>query len=92
MKQRILDVLAVIAGIQPNRVAVYAGVAVSIAAGLVPILADADLESTAGIAVAVYGVVRLLAKYLDGWQIYEAQRTRALLEMELELRAGSRKR
>jgi hypothetical protein len=59
----------------PNRLALYLGTAVAIIAGIIPIVTNADWESTGGIIAALLAIVALLDRWLKGWQMYEPELT-----------------
>lgn len=56
----------------PNRVAVYLTSIAALCAGLAPAVADLDLTSTAGVLVGLLGIVKVVDKWLDGWQAFES--------------------
>lgn len=55
-----------------NRVVAVVTVVLSIGAALLPVLADLDLASTAGVVAGILGIVTTSVKWLDGWQKAEA--------------------
>lgn len=55
-----------------NRVVAVATVVLSVGAALLPVLADLDLASTAGVIAGILAVVTTSVKWLDGWQKAEA--------------------
>jgi hypothetical protein len=73
----------------PNRIAVYLTIIASIAGGLAPVIADMDWSSTGGIIAAVLAIAAVVRKWLDGWQLYEADMRGAELAPEPRLRATS---
>lgn len=58
----------------PNRVAAVAAAVLSLALGALPIVANADWQSTAGIVAAVGAVLTLTQSWLKGWQADEARK------------------
>lgn len=59
--------------IAPNRIAVYLTAIAALATALVPVVANLDLTSMLGIVGALLGIVGVVRKWLDGWQLYEAR-------------------
>lgn len=59
--------------LKPNRVAVYLTAAASLLGGLAPVVADLDLESTAGIVAGLSLLGVTVNKWLSGWQDHEAR-------------------
>lgn len=56
----------------PNRLAVYLTAAAGLLEGLALVVAQADVTTTVGAVGAFLGVVKVVDKWLDGWQAYEA--------------------
>ena len=57
--------------ITPNRVVALLSALITLALGLLPIVADADWSSTAGIIAAVIAILGITNKWLEGWQKWE---------------------
>lgn len=57
--------------LSPNRVAVYLTALAALAGGLAPVVADLDIQSTAGIVAAIAAITAVVNKWLSGWQKYE---------------------
>ena len=55
----------------PNRIALYLTAAAALLGALVPIVADLDIESVAGIAAGLAAISAVVYKWLDGWSKYE---------------------
>jgi hypothetical protein len=55
----------------PNRIAVILTALAALCAGLAPVVADLDWESTAGIIAGISSITAVVYKWLDGWQKYE---------------------
>jgi hypothetical protein len=63
----------------PNRVVAVAASLVTLALAALPVLADMDWTSTAGILAGITAVLGIVLKWLTGWQQHEArQPARAL--------------
>lgn len=71
----------------PNRIAVTVGIVASAAAAAASVAAGADWQSVAGAAVGLAGIVKVLDRYLIGWQAYESEVHPRVAELEEELAA-----
>jgi hypothetical protein len=69
----------------PNRVVIYLTLAVALVAGLVPVVGDLDLTSTAGILAGLGAVLAVVLKWLTGWQNIE----KAQIQVELDQRRSA---
>lgn len=56
---------------RPNRVEAYAAALAAVISGLVPVLADLDASSTAGILACGLGCVAVVVARVPGWAQYE---------------------
>lgn len=63
----------------PNRVAIYLTAALSLAIGVLPLVADLDWTSTAGLVAGLVPILAVVYKWLDGWQAYEARSAAGLV-------------
>lgn len=55
----------------PNRIAVVVAAAITLALAALPVVADMDWTSTAGIVAGIVAVLGIVQKWLDGWQKHE---------------------
>lgn len=60
-----------------NRVVAVASVVVSLALAVLPVLADMDWSSTAGIVAGIVALLGVTDRWLKGWQQFENQIGRA---------------
>lgn len=54
-----------------NRVVAVASVVVSLALAVLPVLADMDWSSTAGIVAGILALLAVTDRWLKGWQQFE---------------------
>jgi hypothetical protein len=57
----------------PNRVVAIATAVIALALGVLPVIANFDWTSTAGVIAGIIGVLGVTQKWLQGWQQHEAQ-------------------
>ena len=55
----------------PNRIAVYATIILSLLVAVLPLVAEIDWKSTAGILAGLGTIALVVLKWLDGWQNME---------------------
>jgi len=56
-----------------NRIVAIASVVLSLALAVLPVLADLDWTSTAGVIAGITAILSVTLKWLSGWQQHEAQ-------------------
>lgn len=56
-----------------GRIVALVTIVVGFAGAAVPVVADLDLSSTAGIVAGIVALCAVAVKYLEGWQRYEAR-------------------
>jgi uncharacterized membrane protein YebE (DUF533 family) len=56
----------------PNRVVAISTALIALLLGLLPVLAEMDWTSTAGIIAGIVGLLTIAYKWLEGWQKWEA--------------------
>jgi cyanate permease len=61
------------AGLTLNRIVALLTALAALAAGLAPVVADLDWESTVGIVGGLSAVTAVVYKWLDGWQKWEGR-------------------
>jgi hypothetical protein len=54
-----------------NRVVSIASVVLSLALAVLPVLADLDWTSTAGVIAGIVAILGVTQKWLTGWQLHE---------------------
>lgn len=62
-----------------NRIVILVGSLFALAAGLLPVVANLDWTSTAGVLVSLGAVASFIVKWLDGWQKFEEREHYAVL-------------
>jgi hypothetical protein len=73
-------------GMPTNRIVSIASVVVSLALAVLPVVADLDLSSTAGIIAGIVAVLGVTLKWLNGWQLHEnGERQAQLLGLQSTL-------
>ena len=58
-------------GLLPNRLALYLTAAAALLAALVPVVADLDWESTAGVIAGITALTGVVSVWLRGWSQWE---------------------
>lgn len=61
-----------------NRVVALATAILALALGVLPVIADMDWTSTAGIIAGLIAVLGVVAKWLEGWQRHEEREAYAV--------------
>lgn len=56
-----------------NRVVAVAAALISLALGVLPVVANFDWTSTAGVIAGIIAVLGIVQKWLEGWQAHEAR-------------------
>lgn len=59
----------------PNRVVALAAALISLALALLPVLANFDSTSTAGVIAGIVAILGVTQTWLQGWQKHEARET-----------------
>jgi predicted membrane channel-forming protein YqfA (hemolysin III family) len=59
--------------VNTNRIVAIAATVISLALALLPVVANLDWTSTAGVIAGVLGVLGVTQKWLEGWQKHEAR-------------------
>jgi putative exporter of polyketide antibiotics len=54
-----------------NRIVALTSAVIVLLLGLLPVVADADWTTTAGVIAAIVGLLGVVLKWLDGWQKWE---------------------
>lgn len=62
----------------PNRVVAVIATLISLALAVLPVVANFDWTSTAGIIAGVVAVLGVTQKWLEGWQKHEARESVAV--------------
>ena len=59
-------------GIPINRIVAIVAAVISLALGLLPVIANLDWTSTAGVIAGIAAILGYVLKWLEGWQKHEA--------------------
>lgn len=62
-----------------NRVVAVLAALLTLALGLLPVLANFDVTSTAGVIASIIAILGVVVKWLDGWQKHEAREAGLLI-------------
>lgn len=60
-------------GMYLNRVVAVVSVLISLALAVLPVVANFDWTSTAGVIAGIVAVLGVVSKWLEGWQAHEAR-------------------
>lgn len=58
---------------QPNRIVAVIAALISLALALLPVIANFDATSTAGVIAGILAILGIVQKWLEGWQKHEAR-------------------
>jgi hypothetical protein len=72
-----------------NRVVALAGAIVTLILALLPVIADFDWRSTAGIVAGIIAVLGIVQKFLEGWSRWETAETVAQTAVVTAAAAGA---
>lgn len=57
--------------LSPSKVEALIGFVASIVLAIIPVLANFDWTSTAGVVAGIFGIATIVAKRLEGWKAWE---------------------
>jgi hypothetical protein len=78
--------------VTPNRIVAIASSVIALALAVLPVVANMDWASTAGIIAGVVAILGVTQKWLDGWQKWEAHVADVNPQATLESPVTQRKR